>query len=233
MISWPRSIEGTSTAVHLPLGLADYERTLFLQRRLHTLRAQRQIPDTILTVEHPPVITIGRRGDPENILASFEGLCEKGISVHHVERGGDVTYHGPGQLVVYPIIGLQDQGCDLRQYIRRLEEATILLLHEFGVVGERRVGFPGVWVKGCKIASVGVCVKRWVTYHGLAVNVCVNRDHFRLIRPCGMDVEITSLDEFVRATPPLHEVAWILVEKMAMLFGWRWVQRDGSEEVRC
>jgi lipoate-protein ligase B len=231
MTSWPRSSEGTSAAVHLPLGFADYGEALRLQHRLHALRAEGQIPDTVLTVEHPPVMTIGRRGNSENILASTETLTKEGISVHRVERGGDVTYHGPGQLVVYPIIDLQERGCGLRQYVRNLEQAVIALLRELDIVGERRTGFPGVWVDTRKIASIGVYVKRWVTCHGLALNVCVNKNHFKLIRPCGMEIETVSLDELVSGTPHLNEVARNLLVKMAALFGWRWIDRDLLGEI--
>ena len=229
MTSWPRSIEGSGEAVHLALGRADYGRTLLLQRQLQALRAQMQIPDTVVTVEHPAVITIGRRGSLGNILATSETLREKGISVFHVERGGDVTYHGPGQLVVYPIVDLRDHGCALRRYVRSLEQAVIGSLLELGVVGERLVGLPGVWVGGRKIASVGVYVKRWVTCHGLSLNVCMNTDHFKLIRPCGMEIKTVSLDELVEQTCLLDEVADLLLGKMAALFGWRWIERDLSE----
>ena len=231
MISLPGLIEGANAAIHLPLGFSDYGETLLLQHRLHALRVEGQIPDTVLTVEHPPVMTIGRRGNSENILVSTERLAREGISVHRVERGGDVTYHGPGQLVVYPIVDLQARDCGLRGYIRRLEQAVIALLHELDVVGEQRPGFPGVWMNGRKIASIGVHVKRWVTCHGLALNVCVNQDHFRLIRPCGLEAETISLSALMNTPPSLDEVARRLLPKMGALFGWRWVDRDLLEEI--
>lgn len=233
MISWPRSSKGTSAAVHLPLGFADYGETLRLQHRLHSLRSEGQIPDTVVTVEHPPVMTIGRRGNSENILVSAETLAKEGISVHRVERGGDVTYHGPGQLVVYPIIDLRERGCGLKQYVRNLEQAVIILLRELGIMGEQRAGFPGVWVDARKIASIGVYVKRWVTCHGLALNVCVNKDHFKLIRPCGLEIETASLDELMDCPPSLDEVERKLLLKMATLFGWRWSERDVLDRRTC
>jgi lipoate-protein ligase B len=228
MTCWQRSSNRLREAVHLPLGFADYGEVHCLQRQLHARRLRGEIPDTVLTVEHPPVITIGRRGSVENVLVSSEALKAEGIAIYEVERGGDVTYHGPGQLVVYPIVDLRDLGCDLRWYIRNLEQAVIDLLCDLGVVAERRHGLPGVWVNGRKIASVGVYVKHWVTYHGLALNVCVNKAHFRMIRPCGMQIEVTSLEEIVKGGCLLDEVAAGLLARMEALFGWRLVAGDPS-----
>ena len=229
MTSWLKSREEPSQAVHLALGRADYAKSYRLQHQLHALRCHGKIPDTILTVVHNPVFTIGRSGSRANILVSSEVLTEEGISVHEVERGGDITYHGPGQLVVYPIIDLRDQGRDLKRYIRNLEQAVIDCLEELGIAGTRRPEFPGVWVDGQKIASVGVYVKHWVTLHGLAMNVAVNKAHFGLINPCGMEIEVVSLNDLLQEAVSLKQVAAVLLAKMESLFGWELAEGEIKE----
>ncbi len=229
MISWLKSREKPPEAVHLPLGCADYGDTYHLQHQLHGLRGQGKIPDTILTVVHHPVFTIGRSGSRSNILVSPEVLTEEDISVYEVERGGDITYHGPGQLVVYPIIDLREQGRDLKRYVRNLEQAVIDCLEELGIVGNRRPEFPGVWVDGRKIASVGVYVKHWVTLHGLALNVAVNKAHFGLINPCGMEIEVVSLNDLLQETASLKQVTAVLLSKMEPLFGWQFTKGEVKE----
>jgi len=178
------------------------------------------MPDIIITVEHNPVITFGRSGAREHLLASPSELRREAIEVHEVERGGDVTYHGPGQLVVYPIVDLREHGRDIRGFVRGLEQATIEALAEFGVDAGRRAGYPGVWVSNRKIASIGVYVSGWVTRHGLALNVAVNPAHFAMIRPCGLPVETVSVCELVGRTVPLDRVRDALVERLAERFGW-------------
>ena len=229
MTSWLKSREKPLGAVHLALGRADYADCYRLQHRLHALRCEGNIPDTVLTVVHNPVFTIGRSGSRKNILVSQDVLQKEGIAVYDVERGGDITYHGPGQLVVYPIIDLRDQGRDLKRYIRNLEQAVIDLLGDLGIAGGRRPGFPGVWVDGRKIASVGVYVKHWVTLHGLALNVRVNKKHFGLINPCGMEIEVASLDDLQEETVDLDGVASRLIAKMGSLFGWAFTRGKVEE----
>jgi lipoate-protein ligase B len=190
---------------HVALGRANYEETLDLQRRLHARRVAGEIPDVVLTVEHPPVFTLGRSGSRQHVLASAEDLKREGIAIFEVERGGDVTYHGPGQLVVYPILDLRDHGRDVKRYVAALEEAAIRTLADVGIEAGRRPGYPGVWVKARKIASIGVYVRHWVTRHGLALNVAVDRAHFAMINPCGLGVEVASIDEWVEH-PVLEEV---------------------------
>ncbi len=226
MSSWLKSRERTRIVTHLPLGRMDYESVYLLQRQLHADRVAGKIRDTVITVEHDPVFTIGRSGSANNILVPPEVLDAAGITVYEVERGGDITYHGPGQLVVYPIIDLRDQGRDLRRYIRNLEQGVIDLLAEFGIEGQRRPGFPGVWIGPRKIASVGVYVKHWVTRHGLAFNVAVNQKHFGMIHPCGLPIEMTALNEIIGNAPALTTVARILLAKMELLFGWEFVDED-------
>ena len=207
-------------AVHLPLGQADYGWTLDLQRTLHARRKAGTAPDVVITVEHNPVITLGRSGSREHLLASPGELKREGIEVFEVERGGDVTYHGPGQLVVYPIVDLRGHGRDVKRFVRGLEEATIATLADLGIEAGRREGYPGVWVSGRKIAAIGVYVSGWVTRHGLALNVAVNPTHFAMIRPCGLSVESVSICDLLGRTVDLDRVRDALLERIAERFGW-------------
>jgi lipoate-protein ligase B len=211
------------TACHLPLGRADYLRTWRLQERLHARRAAGEIPDTVLTVEHNPVITVGRGGSRANLLVSSGTLSREGIAVYEVERGGDITYHGPGQLVVYPIVDLRAQGRDVHAYIRSLEEAVIGFLADCGVAATRRQGYPGVWVGPRKIASIGVYVRQWVTRHGLALNLDVDRSHFAMIRPCGLDIDVVSLADLVSDPPGVQAAAAGVLAGLSEAFNWRLV----------
>jgi len=220
MTSWLKSPERGLQAVHLPLGHADYAATYRLQQHLHGLRSRDDIADSILTVEHDPVLTIGRSGSRESILVPQEVLTREGISVFEVDRGGDITYHGPGQLVVYPIVDLREQGRDLRRYIRNLEQSVIDLLADLEVDAVRRPGFPGVWVGSRKIASIGVHVRNWVTRHGIALNVDVDRFHFGMIRPCGLEIEIVSLNELTPKSFAISDLIEPHLAQLSRLFGW-------------
>jgi len=183
------------------LGRRDYASVLRLQRALCRARRAGQIrQDLLLLVEHQPVVTLGRGTKPGSLPISPSDLVAQGVAVYEVERGGDVTYHGPGQLVGYPIIDLQTHRPDLHWYLRTLEAALIDALDLLGLAGHRVEGLTGVWVEGRKIASIGVHVKQWVTFHGFALNVTTKLDAFDLIVPCGIkDVVMTSLAQ---------ELAW-------------------------
>lgn len=212
---------------HLPLGQADYGETLVLQRDLHAKRCVDEIEDLVISVEHNPVFTIGRSGSRNNILVSDDVLSGCGIEVHEVERGGDITYHGPGQLVVYVILDLRGFGKDIHRFVWSLEEAIIRTLNELGISSDRRNGFPGVWVGERKIASIGVYVKNWVTYHGLAFNVDVNQDHFQMIRPCGLSIETVSVNDLCESAVPLSDVCSLLVQELGIL-----LERE-AVEMKC
>lgn len=209
------------TVLHLPLGRCGYREGLSIQRRLHARRLAGEIPDVLITVEHDPVFTVGRSGSDASILAPSESLAREGIEVIEVERGGDVTYHGPGQLVSYPIVDLRGYGRDIKGYIHRLEQAAIDTLASFGISGSRRPGHPGVWVDGRKIASIGVYVRRWVTMHGIALNVATDPAHFAMIRPGGLDVEAVSMSELIGRGVDLDEVRPVFLSKISSLFDWR------------
>lgn len=211
----------------MDLGRAAYGPVLELQRRL--VQRVREAPAEkafLLLVEHdPPVITLGRGSRQEHLLASPEQLAEEGIEVHEASRGGDVTYHGPGQLVAYPIIRLDLHGRDIRGYLRRLEAAVIHLLKGFGVSSRRDEQYTGVWAGQEKIAAIGVAVRRWVTYHGLALNVDSNLRHFGLIVPCGIRGKgVTSLSRVLGRNVHVGEVKQPLVECLAAELGFQKVQ---------
>ncbi len=177
----------TNRGYIIDLGLMDYQETWNLQHQLWSRRVEEALPDLLLFLEHPHVITLGRRGNRSHLLISSEVLEEMRIPVYHVERGGDVTYHGPGQIVVYPILDLKNYGYRLIRYIGQLEEVILCVLKDFGIVGRRDPLNRGVWVDEEKIASVGVAIKRWVSFHGFSLNYETDLKYFELINPCGLE----------------------------------------------
>jgi lipoate-protein ligase B len=171
-----------------------YAEALELQHRVVAARQAGQIGDVLLLVEHDPVITLGRRADPTHILVPDELLAQAGVAVHRVERGGDVTYHGPGQLVGYPILHLEERGLGAADYVHRLEDLLLAVLADFGLEGHRRQGIIGVWLGHDKVGALGVRIARHVSYHGFALNVNTDLRHFGLIIPCGItDGGVTSM----------------------------------------
>jgi lipoate-protein ligase B len=181
-----------------------YVEALGLQRRVAQARIEKRLPhDVLLLVEHPPVVTLGRSFHDEHLSTPVAALQARGIEVHEIERGGDVTYHGPGQLVGYPIFDLTEHQPDLHWFLRRLEAALIATLAGIGLAGERNEGYTGVWTAGRKIASIGIHVKQWVTWHGFALNVTTDLSYFDLIVPCGIpDVVMTSVARELGARAP-------------------------------
>lgn len=182
-------------ALLIEFGLVEYGRALDLQRSLHRLRMASAIPDTLVLLEHPPVVTVGRNADLRHLLVSKEELIQQGIELYHVERGGDITFHGPGQLVGYPVFLLQGGLTGVRRHVERLQEGLIRGLARLGVKAGRREGHIGVWVENRKIASIGVAVSRRVTLHGFALNVRDRLNGFQLIVPCGLaGVRMTAVE---------------------------------------
>ena len=183
------------------LGRLGYGEALELQRSIARDRISGTIPqDVLLLVEHPPVVTLGRSTKEKNLVASPEFLRANGVELFEVERGGDVTFHGPGQLVGYPVINLKRHRQDLHWYLRKIEEALINTLADYGIPGERNTAFTGVWTRGRKIASIGVHARDWVTWHGFALNVTTDLSYFDLIVPCGINgVVMTSIAREVGA----------------------------------
>ena len=180
------------------LGVIPYERALKLQQRLVQSRAEGSIPDVLLLLQHPAVLTIGRFRGQEDIIVPLERLAQEGIEVFHTNRGGGITYHGPGQLVGYPILNLKENRLGVREYIWKLEAVIIKLLLDFGIQGHRVAKYPGVWVGEEKICSVGINVSHYITTHGFALNVNTNLQHFEYINPCGIKgVVITSISKLL------------------------------------
>ncbi len=175
------------------LGLIDYAEALKIQHDLVEKRKRGAIPDQLLIVEHPHVITLGRNGHLENLLASEDILRRSGISFHHTDRGGDITYHGPGQIVGYPIVDLREWKRDVGAYVRAVEQVIVDSLHDFSIAGERVPGCTGVWVNGKKVAAIGVHISRWVTSHGFALNHTTDLSYFQYIVPCGLTKPVTSM----------------------------------------
>lgn len=215
----------TGTLSVIRLGVVGYEEALRLQEDLAAARARGAIGDILVLLEHPPVITIGRGGGEEDLLVSREFLLQQGIRVVHTDRGGRATYHGPGQLVVYPILWLPDG--DLYRYVWRLEEVAIRVLRAFGLRAEHLEGHPGVWVNGRKIAAIGISVQNGVTRHGLALNIAPQMAHFGLFVPCGLrDRGVTSMEQELGYAPNREEVTDRFVRAFAEVFGYQ--VREGS-----
>jgi lipoyl(octanoyl) transferase len=180
------------------LGMIDYQKALNLQLSLVEKRRKEEIEDVLLLLEHPPTFTMGRSGKTEHLLKSQEELKKRGIHFEVISRGGDITYHGPGQLVGYPILDLDKFNRDVHQYLRNIEEMIIRALSDFEIKAERIKGFTGVWVGGEKIASIGVGIKNWITYHGFALNVSTDLSYFDMMIPCGISgVEMTSMKKIL------------------------------------
>jgi len=188
-------------------GLSNYREILQLQQEMQEKKRQNEIPDTVLIVEHTPVITLGARQSANKLKASCDELAERNIDVVESRRGGGTTAHNPGQLVFYPILNLKQLGLDISAYIRKLEEIGIKLLEQLGVSAERQKGFPGLWVKNKKIASIGVRVSKFVTYHGMAINIQNDLSIFDFIIPCGMEnIEMTSVLKETGKRHPMNQV---------------------------
>ena len=202
----PDGSQGRALLDVLRLGMVPYEEAHERQRELLERRLAGEIPDTLVLCEHQEVVTLGRGTPPEAV----EGLE---LPVIEVERGGEATYHGPGQLVVYPILALPEERRDLHRYLRDLEEVVIRCLGEVGIVGTRRPGLTGVWVDEQKICSVGVAVRRWVTWHGFALNVHTDLEAFRGFRPCGLDSEVMTRVADHAEIPPSTMLFQVLAVK--------------------
>jgi lipoyl(octanoyl) transferase len=208
------------------LGVVGFEEALALQRRLVEERKAERVPDLLLLLQHPPVITLGVKGDGgrANIVATPERLEALGISIHETGRGGDVTYHGPGQIVGYPIVDLRPDRCDVHRYVRDVEEVMIRVCADYGVSAGRIKGLTGAWVgankiDAAKIGAVGVRISRWITSHGFAFNVSTDLDHFHLIVPCGLsDRGVTSLEKATGRRVSIAEVEDAFVRRFAETF---------------
>ncbi len=208
------------------LGVVPYGEALALQRALVEERRADRVPDLLLLLQHPPVLTVGVKGDGgrSHILATTETLAELGIDVFETGRGGDVTYHGPGQIVGYPIVDLRPDRQDVHKYVRDVEEVMIRVCADYGIAAGRVPGLTGTWLGTGpagpeKIGAIGVRISRWITSHGFAFNVTTNLDHFRLIVPCGIaDRGVTSLQTRLGRAVPVAEVEERVIVRFAEVF---------------
>ncbi len=213
---------------HLDLPLSDYEDIWRLQKKILNAKLQGERRDFIITVEHFPVYTLGRGGREENILFR----SNKEIRIYRVERGGDVTWHGPGQMVSYPILALKAYGIDLHRYVYLLEETIINTLKVFDITGKRNNLMPGVWVKDKKVASIGIAVKKWISYHGLSLNIDPDLSYFGFINPCGVKgCKMTSIKEILDEDISIDTVIAIFIKEFSLIFNANLICYRRSKEV--
>jgi lipoate-protein ligase B len=214
----------------IDLDLIDYKKAWDIQHRLWSRRVEGELPDLLILLEHPHVITLGRRGNGSHLIVSPEVLEAMKIPIFHVERGGDITYHGPGQMVVYPILNLKEYGYRIVRYIDQLEEVVLRVLRDFGIEGRRDPLNRGVWVGREKIASVGVAVKRWVSFHGFALNYETDLKYFDLINPCGLKGEkVTSMAEILGTEIPRKRLSERILFRFKEVFKRDWEEKDLKE----
>ncbi len=206
--------------LHLPLGLVEYDEAFRFQRAAAAARDSGTLPDLLVTLEHPPVITLGRRANPDNILMPEDSLHRERVAVRRSTRGGDVTYHGPGQLVGYPILSLREMRLGAAAYVHGLERVLIDVLEELGLEGRQDSRYVGVWVGDDKVAAIGVAISRGITMHGFALNVDPNLSHFKLINPCGIaERGVSSLARLLGRPVSFETVRLRVVAAFARVFG--------------
>jgi lipoyl(octanoyl) transferase len=222
----------TLAALHkIDLGRSHYIEAWDLQKKMVSFRAQGKIPDCLIITEHEPVITMGRGTIRENLLVPLALLKERGIDFFEIERGGDITFHGPGQTVLYPIIDLNRRGRDLHKYLRDLEQVIITTLEDLGLSASLKPGLTGVWVNDHKLAAIGVAVSKWVTYHGLALNVSVNLDYSKLIKPCGItEFPVGTLVQMLGHHITMEKVNDLLVKNFVRFFDYKIRGIDNLDE---
>jgi lipoate-protein ligase B len=196
------------------LGLINFQKAEQFQKEVFKAVKNNFLKSALILCQYYPVITLGRQAKKLNIKASGEELKRRGIPLYEIERGGDVTYHGPGQLMVYPILNLDYFKRDIHLFLRRLEGLAMQVLSDFGIFSQSQPGLTGVWVENEKIASIGIAIRNWITYYGLAINI--KRDdlsNFSLIRPCGMDIKMTSLESMLDKNVNIEDVKTILLQE--------------------
>ena len=218
--------------VVLELGLTEYQEAYKLQRTLQRQRVEGKISDVLLLLEHPSTLTIGKSGTLDNVLVSRDKLAQQGISLFFIDRGGDVTYHGPGQLVGYPIVDLKQRGKDLHYYVKNLEEVILRTLKDFSINGNRDESHPGVWVNEEEIAAIGLSVRRWVSMHGFALNINIDLRHFSFINPCGFsDRRATSMSKILGSDVPIGEVTKSLIFHFCDVFDFPEISRYNDSAI--
>ncbi|MEW6062432.1 MAG: lipoyl(octanoyl) transferase LipB [Bacteroidota bacterium] len=213
------------------IGRTRYADAWELQKQIFSARLQQRISDVLVFTEHDHVYTLGKSADDNHLLAKDEELSKKGVDVFWIDRGGDITYHGPGQIVGYPIIDLNDHYHDIHRYLRDIEEALIRALQEYGISAGREPEYTGVWVKDEKIAAIGVKVSKWITMHGFALNVNTDLSFFDRIIPCGIFHKgVTSLQQILGREIALEEVQQYVIHHFQQLFQWE-IKHISREEL--
>ena len=201
------------------LGLVDFKKALQFQKKIFQEIKNNYFNSALILCRHYPVITMGRQGSTENIKVSSFELRNRGIHMYEIERGGDVTYHGPGQLTVYPIFNLAYLKKDIHLFLRQLEGLVIDFLSDFGIKGLRYKGLTGVWIDKNKVASIGIAIRNWITFHGMSINIKKDDlDNFSLIKPCGMDIEMTSLETALGKNIEIEQMKEIFTHKFKDTF---------------
>jgi lipoate-protein ligase B len=207
------------------LGLIEYERCLVLQQTLQEKRIQGVIPDVLLLLQHFPVFTLGRFRGIDHLIVPQEALPQKGITIFHTNRGGGITYHGPGQLVVYPVLNLKENHIGVREYIWKLEDVVLKSLQDYGIKGKRVYGYTGVWIGNKKVCSIGIHVSHQVTTHGFALNINTDLEYFNYINPCGLPGEVmTSISEMMGYQFEFENILKNIVTNFSKVFGLRCYQ---------
>jgi lipoate-protein ligase B len=213
------NISNKMTCYKINLERTRYKDAWEIQKKLVDLRFNKAIPNCVLCTEHEPVITMGRGASRGNLLVPSSELKRRGVDLFEVERGGDITFHGPGQAVVYPIFDLNDYGRDMHRYLRQLEIVVIKTLQDYGIEAGLKPGLTGVWVDNRKVAAIGVAVSHWMTYHGLALNVSTDLDYFKLINPCGItEFSVGSMEQFLNRKIELNQIHDSLIHNFSTVF---------------
>lgn len=214
------------------LGFIDYKEAWDLQYKIHSSRVRGNVKDHFLLLEHPNTYTLGKTADKSNLIENEEYLKEKNISVYDIDRGGDITYHGPGQIVGYPIINLNDWKQDTHKYLRALEEIIIRVCLEFGLIGKRDPEYTGVWIEDRKIAAIGIKVSRWVTMHGFAFNINTDLSLFNGIIPCGIsDKAVTSLSKEINKTVEIDFIKSLILKHFIEVFEYNSIELISKDEL--
>jgi len=222
----------TRKLVYCDLGLIDYKEAWDLQKSIHQLRVENKIDDVLFLLEHPHTYTLGKIADKKNLVGDEKYLSDNRISVYDIDRGGDITYHGPGQIVGYPIINLTNWKQDTHKYLRALEEVIISTCADYGLSGSRVDKYTGVWLDSRKICAIGIKVSRWITMHGLAFNVNTDLNLFNGIIPCGIsDREVTSLKKELKKEILLNEVKEKIIHHFGDLFNYDQIEFKAKEEL--
>jgi len=218
--------------VYCDLGLIDYKDAWDLQKSVHQLRVENKIDDVLFLLEHPHTYTFGKTADKENLVSDKKYLDENKISVYDIDRGGDITYHGPGQIVGYPIISLTNWKQDTHKYLRAIEEVIIKVCAEYDIQGSRVVKYTGVWLDDRKICAIGIKVSRWITMHGFAFNVNTDLKLFGGIIPCGItNKDVTSLNRELKKEIPLSEVKEKIIHHFDLIFNYDQIEFKTKEEL--